>query len=87
MRWEGERGGPGLLAAELVKEQLNVHLPSPEMLIKEEPGPSASAPPHPTDTHTHTHHSASLLTKTGFSLSSGEVLIERPAFCGSVKTI
>lgn len=34
MQWEGERGGPG--AAELVKEWLNMHLPSPEMLIKEE---------------------------------------------------
>lgn len=32
----GERERTGLFVAELVKEWLNMHLPSPEMLIKEE---------------------------------------------------
>lgn len=84
---ESEAAGPG--AAELVKERLNMHLPSPEMLIKEErrqvPAPQLPLQTHTcTHTYTHTHRRASLLTKTGFSLPSGEVLIEHPAF--SVKT-
>lgn len=32
----GQRETTGLYVAELVKEWLNVHLPSPEILIKEE---------------------------------------------------
>lgn len=43
--------GPG--AAELVKEGLNTHLPSPESLIREEPALSLSAPP--ADAHVHVH--------------------------------
>lgn len=61
MQWEGERGGPG--AAELVKEWLNMHLPSPEALIKEERGQVPDA-----HVNVHTHRRASLFIKTGFSV-------------------
>lgn len=51
---ERQAAGPG--AAELVKDWLNVQLPSPETLIKEErPGPGLSAAPADTHRHAHTH--------------------------------
>lgn len=49
---ESEAAGPG--AAELVKERLNVHLPSPEMLIKEERRQVPASQLPPADTHVHT---------------------------------
>lgn len=73
---QGEEAGPG--AAELVKAWLNVHLPSPEMLIREERR-QVPASQLPLQTHTCTRRRASLLTKTGFPVSSGEALIEQPA--------
>lgn len=39
----GRESGAGPGAAELVKEWLNMHLPSPETLIKEERGPVPDA--------------------------------------------
>lgn len=62
---EREAVGPG--AAELVKEWLNMHLPSPEMLIKEE-SRQVPASQLPLQTHmcTCTHRRASLLTEMGF---------------------
>lgn len=69
MQWEGERGGPG--AAELVKEWLNMHLPPPETLIKEERGQVPDAPGNV--------HTQALFIKTGFGVRFEESPPSKPS--------
>lgn len=73
-RGRAAAAGPG--AAELVKEWLNMHLPSPETLIKEErcQVPASRLPLHAPDVHTRAQRSPDRVKNGGGGFC--EVLIE-----------